>query len=121
MRKNIINDTQVKIVENMNNERMVNMNIQTLNTVSGAIISPLVDKLCKKVTVDDVQNLYTVLKSMCENDLKDESFSVLHTIIKMSGVRLPEEYSYIVNYEKLRADFVEEAIGDLEDIIYDLE
>lgn len=32
MRKNIINDNQVKIIENMNNERMVNMNIQMLNS-----------------------------------------------------------------------------------------
>lgn len=97
------------------------MNIYTLNAVSGAIMPPMVDKLCKKVTVDEVQNLYTALESMCENDLKEEAFYVLHTLIKMSGVRLSEEYHCIADNEKLRADFVEEAIADLEDILYDLE
>lgn len=121
MRKNIINDNQVKIIENMNNERMVNMNIQMLNAVSGSIMSPMIDKLCKKIKVKEAQNLYNALESMCEQDLIEEAFCVLHTIIKASGVRLPEEYRCIVDNEKLRADFVEEAIADLEDILYDLE
>ena len=97
------------------------MNIQMLNAVSGTIMSPMIDKLCKKVTVDEVQNLYTALKSMCENDLKEEAFYVLHAVIKISGVRLPEEYRCIIDNEKLRDDFVEEAIADLEDILNDLE
>ena len=46
---------------------------------------------------------------------------MLHIIIKTSGVSLPEEYRCIVDNEKLRADFVEEAIADLEDILFDLE
>ena len=118
--KNIIEEIQEKFIENMNNERMVNMNIQMLNAVSGTIMSPMIDKLCKKVTVDEVQNLYTALESMCENDLKEEAFYVLHAIIKISGVRLPEEYRCIIDNEKLRDDFVEEAVADLEDILYDL-
>lgn len=119
--KNIIEEIQEKFIENMNNERMVNMNIQMLNAVSGTIMSPMIDKLCKKVTVDEVQNLYTALESMCENDLKEEAFYVLHAVIKISGVRLPEEYRCIIDNEKLRDDFVEEAIADLEDILNDLE
>ena len=119
--KNIIKEIQEKFIENMNNERMVNMNIQMLNAVSGTIMSPMIDKLCKKVTVDEVQNLYTALESMCENDLKEEAFYVLHAVIKISGVRLPEEYRCIIDNEKLRDDFVEEAIADLEDILNDLE
>ena len=39
--KESINDNQVKIIENMNNERMVNMNIQMLNAISGSIMSPM--------------------------------------------------------------------------------
>ena len=97
------------------------MNIQMLNAASGSIMSPMIDKLCKKFKVEEVQNLYNALESMCEQDLIEEAFCVLHTIIKTSGVRLPEEYSCIVGNEKLRADFVEEAIADLEDIMYDLE
>ena len=119
--KNVIEEIQEKFIENMNNERMVNMNIQMLNAVSGTIMSPMIDKLCKKVTVDEVQNLYTALESMCENDLKEEAFYVLHAVIKISGVRLPEEYRCIIDNEKLRDDFVEEAIADLEDILNDLE
>ena len=119
--KNIIEEIQEKFIENMNNERMVNMNIQMLNAVSGTIMSPMIDKLCKKVTVVEVQNLYTALESMCENDLKEEAFYVLHAVIKISGVRLPEEYRCIIDNEKLRDDFVEEAIADLEDILNDLE
>ena len=119
--KNIKKEIQEKFIENMNNERMVNMNIQMLNAVSGTIMSPMIDKLCKKVTVDEVQNLYTALESMCENDLKEEAFYVLHAVIKISGVRLPEEYRCIIDNEKLRDDFVEEAIADLEDILNDLE
>ena len=107
MRKNIINDNQVKIIENMNNERMVNMNIQMLNAVSGAIISPMVDKLCKKVSAEDVRILYSSLEFMIENEMTQDAFSLLHIIIKTSGVRLPEEYHCIVDNEKLRADFVE--------------
>ena len=126
MKKNMYNYLNDNITNMKNeiikiNERSNIMNIYTLNAVSGAIITPLVDKLCKKVTVDEVQNLYKALESMCENDLKEEAFSVLHTVIKMSGVRLPEEYRCIVDNEKLRADFVEEAIADLEDILYDFE
>ena len=119
--KNVVEEIQEKIIENMKKERMTNMNIQIINAVSGAIITPLVDKLCKKVTVDEVQNLYTALESMCENDLKEEAFYVLHALIKMSSVRLSEEYHCIADNEKLRADFVEESIADLEDILYDLE
>lgn len=92
-----------------------------LNAVSGSIVSPLIDKLIKKVTVEEVRNLHSTLEFMCENNLLDKAFSILHAIIKMSGVRLPEEYRCIVDNEKLRADFVEEAISDLEDILYDLE
>ena len=118
--KNVVEEIQEKIIENMKKERMTNMNIQIINAVSGAIITPLVDKLCKKVTVDEVQNLYTAPESMCENDLKEEAFYVLHPLIKMSGVRLSEDYHCIADNEKLRADFVEEAVADLEDILYDL-
>lgn len=105
----------------MKTERNNVMNIYMLNAVSGAIMSPLVDRLCKKVTVDELQNLYIALESMCENDLVEEAFSVLHTSIKISGVRLPSEYRCIIDNPNLRADFVEEAIADLEDILYDLE
>lgn len=51
----------------------------------------------------------------------EEAFSVLHTSIKISGVRLPSEYRCIIDHPNLRADFAEEAIADLEDILYDLE
>lgn len=121
MSKNIINDIQVKIIENMNKERMTNTNVQMLNTVSGAIISPLVDKIIKKNTIGEMRDLYNALENMCESDLKDEAFSILHIIIKTSGVRLPSEYQCIVDNPKLRSDFVEEAIADIEDILYDLE
>lgn len=121
MRKNIINDNQVKIIENMNNERMVNMNIQMLNAVSGSILSPMIDKLCKKIKVEEVQNLYNTLESMCEQDLMEGAFCVLHTIIKTSGIRLPDEYKCIVDNEILHSDFIEEAVADLEDMLYDLE
>ena len=97
------------------------MNAHIINAVSGAIISPMVDKLCKKVSAEEVGNLYSSLEFMIENEMTQESFSILHIIIKSSGVRLPEEYRCIVGNEKLRADFVEEAVADLEDILYDLE
>ena len=105
----------------MKNERSNIMNIYTLNAVSGAIMSPMVDKLRKKIKVEEVQNLYNALESICEQDLIEEAFCVLHTIIKISGVRLPDEYKCIVDNEILHSDFVEEAVADLEDIIYDLE
>ena len=97
------------------------MNAHIINVVSGAIISPMVDKLCKKVSVEEVRNLYSSLEFMIENEMTQDAFSLLHIIIKTSGIRLPEEYRCIVDNEKLRADFVEEAISDLEDILYDLE
>ena len=121
MDKNIINDIQDKIIENMKKERMTNMNIQMVNALSGAIISPMVDKLCKKVSAEEVRILYSSLEFMIENEMTQDAFSLLHIIIKTSGVRLPEEYRCIVDNEKLRAYFVEEAIADLEDILYDLE
>ena len=121
MDKNIINDIQDEMIENMKKERMTNMNIQIVNTLSGAIISLVVDKLCKKVSAEEVSNLYNSLEFLNENELTQEAFSLLHIIIKTSGVRLPEEYRCIVDNEKLRAYFVEEAIADLEDILYDLE
>lgn len=121
MDKNIINDIQDEMIENMKKERMTNMNIQIVNALSGAIISLVVDKLCKKVSAEEVSNLYNSLEFLNENELTQEAFSLLHIIIKTSGVCLPEEYRCIVDNEKLRADFVEEAIADLEDILYDLE
>lgn len=116
--KNIIEEIQNKIFENMEVNKMT---IEKINQVSGAIMSTLVDKMSKKVCADEVRNLYSSLEFMIENERTQEAFSLLHTIIKTSGVRLPEEYSCIVDNEKLRADFVEEAIADLEDILYDLE
>ena len=53
--------------------------------------------------------------------MTQEAFSLLHIIIKTSGVRLPDEYKCIVDNEILHSDFIEEAIADLEDILYDLE
>ena len=96
------------------------MNAHIINAVSGAIISPMVDKLCKKVSAEEVSKLYNSLEFMNENELTQEAFSLLHIIIKTSGVCLPEEYRYIADNEKLQAYFVEEAIADLEDILYDL-
>lgn len=116
--KNIIEEIQNKIFGNMEVNKMT---IEKINQVSGAIMSPMVDKLCKKVSAEEVSNLYNSLEFMNENELIQEAFSLLHIIIKTSGVRLPEEYRCIVDNEKLRADFVEEAIADLEDILYDLE
>ena len=118
--KTIINDSQEKIIENII-RRPNNMTIEIINQVSGAIMSTLVDKMSKKVSADEVRNLYSSLEFMIENERTQEAFSLLHTIIKTSGVRLPEEYRCIVDNEKLRADFVEEAVVDLEDILYDLE
>ena len=118
--KTIINDSQEKIIENII-RRPNNMTIEIINQVSGAIMSTLVDKMSKKVSADEVRNLYSSLEFMIENERTQEAFSLLHTIIKTSGVRLPEEYRCIVDNEKLRADFVEEAVADLEDILYDLE
>ena len=117
--KTIINDSQEKIIENII-RRTNNMTIEIINQVSGAIMSTLVDKMSKKVSADEVRNLYSSLEFMIENERTQEAFSLLHTIIKTSGVRLPEEYRCIVDSEKLRADFVEEAVADLEDILYDL-
>ena len=117
--KTIINDIQEKIIENII-RRPNNMTIEIINQVSGAIMSTLVDKMSKKVSADEVRNLYSSLEFMIENERTQEAFSLLHTIIKTSGVRLPEEYRCIVDSEKLRADFVEEAVADLEDILYDL-
>ena len=117
--KTIINDSQEKIIENII-RRPNNMTIEIINQVSGAIMSTLVDKMSKKISADEVRNLYSSLEFMIENERTQEAFSLLHTIIKTSGVRLPEEYRCIVDSEKLRADFVEEAVADLEDILYDL-
>ena len=118
--KTIINDIQEKIIENII-RRQKNMTIEIINQVSGAIISTMVDKLSKKVSAEEISNFYNSLEFLNENELTQDAFSLLHIIIKASGVRLPEEYSCIVGNEKLRADFVEEAIADLEDIMYDLE
>ena len=118
--KTIINDSREKIIENII-RRSNNMTIERINQVSGAIMSPMVDKISKKVSTDEVGNLYSSLEFMIENELTQEAFSMLHIIIKTSGVRIPEEYRCIADNEKLRADFVEEAIADLEDIMYDLE
>ena len=118
--KTIINDIQGKIIENII-RRQNNMTIEIINQVSGAIMSPMVDKLSKKVSAEEISNFYNSLEFLNENELTQDAFSLLHIIIKASGVRLPEEYSCIVGNEKLRADFVEEAIADLEDIMYDLE
>ena len=118
--KTIINDIQEKIIENII-RRQNNMTIEIINQVSGAIMSSLVDKISKKVSVDEVRNLYSSLEFLIENERTQEAFSLLHTIIKISGVRLPDEYKCIVDNEVLHSDFVEEAVADLEDIIYDLE
>ena len=38
--KNVVEEIQKKIIENMKKERIPNMNIQIINAVSGAIITP---------------------------------------------------------------------------------
>ncbi len=106
---------------NITEERSAIMNTHIMNALSGAIMSPVVDKICKKASVEEIRNLYNSLEFLNENELTHEAFSLLHIIIKTAGVRLPEEYRCIVDNKKLQADFVEEAIADLEDILYDLE
>ena len=118
--KTIINDIQEKNIENII-RRQNNMTIEIINQVSGAIMYSLVDKISKKVSVEEVRNLYSSLEFLIENERNQEAFSLLHTIIKISSVRLPDEYKCIVDNEVLHSDFVEEAVADLEDIIYDLE
>lgn len=68
-----------------------------------------------------MRNLYNSLEHMCKEEQKQEAFSLIHIIIKSSGVRLPAEYRCVVDNAKLREAFVDEAIADLEDILYDLE
>lgn len=97
------------------------MNAHIMNALSGTIMSPVVDKICKKVSVEEVRNLHNSLEFMYENDLMQEAFSLLHILITSSGIRLPSEYRCIIDNSELRADFVEEAIADLEDILYDFE
>lgn len=53
--------------------------------------------------------------------MTQEAFAVLHIIIKTSGVGIPSEFQCIVDNENLQAGFIEEAIAELEDILYDLE
>ena len=106
---------------NITEERSAIMNAHIMNALSGAIMSPVVDKICKKASVEEIRNLYNSLEFMNDNEMTQEAFSLLHIIIKSSGVRLPSEYRCIIDNPKLRADFVEEAIADLEDILYDLE
>ena len=45
------------------------MNAHIINAVSGAIMSPMVDKLCKKVSAKEVRNLYNSLEFLNENEL----------------------------------------------------
>ena len=107
--------------KNITRERGAIMNAHIMNALSGAIMSPIVDKLCEKVSNDEIKNLHSSLEFMKENEMTQETFSVLHIIIKTSSVGVPSEFRCIVDNENLQADFVEEAIADLEDILCDLE
>lgn len=107
--------------KNITGERGAIMNAHIMNALSGAIMSPIVDKLCKKVSTDEIKNLHISLEFMKENEMTQEAFAVLHIIIKTSGVGIPSEFQCIVDNENLQAGFIEEAIAELEDILYDLE
>ena len=54
-----------------------------LNAVSGAIMSPMVDKLCKKVSAEKVSILYNSLEFLNENELTREAFSLLHIMVRL--------------------------------------
>ena len=97
------------------------MDINVINAVSGVVMSPLVDKLSKKVSVAEIRNLHNSLQTMYEQEQMQEAFSLIHIIIKASGVRLPTEYKCIVDNPKLREMFIYEVIEDIEDILYDFE
>ena len=121
MNKKIINNTKIKVVENMSKVRMTNMNNNFINSLAGAIMSPVVDRISKRVSVEEIRNLYNLLESMYENNQTGAVFDYLNIIIKLSRVSLPHEYYYILDNNELRDEFVEEAMADLEDILLDYE
>ena len=109
------------ILENEKIERMDKMNNNIVNFVSGAIISPLFDKMCDITNVSKAKEIYTSFKKMYELGLNEEIFSILHMLIVSSGIDVPKQHLDMADDEEFRESFVFEVIEDFEDLMYDIE
>lgn len=109
------------ILKNEKIERMDKMNNNIVNFVSGAIISPLFDKMCDITNVSKAKEIYTSFQKMYDLGLKEEIFSILHMLIASSGIDVPKQYLDMVDDEEFRGIFVFEAIEDFKDLMYDIE
>lgn len=109
------------ILENEKIERMDKMNNNIVNFVSGAIISPLFDKMCDITNVSKAKEIYTSFKKMYELGLNEEIFLILHMLIVSSGIDVPKQHLDMADDEEFRESFVFEAIEDFEDLMYDIE
>lgn len=114
-------NTMNNILEKEKMERMDKMNTNVVNFVSGAIISPLFDKMCDITNVSKSKEIYTSFKKMYELGLKEDIFSILHMLITTSDVDVPDQYFDMVDNPEFRAGFVYEALEDFEDLMYDIE
>lgn len=109
------------ILEKEKMERMDKMNTNVVNFVSGAIISPLFDKICDITNISKAKEIYTSFKKMYELGLKEDIFSILHMLITTSDVDVPDQYFDMVDNPEFRECFVYEVLEDFEDLMYDIE
>ena len=88
--------------KNITGERGAIMNAHIMNALSGAIMSPIVDKLCKKVSTDEIKNLHSSLEFMKENEMTQEAFQVLEFLVSFNVLLITKIYKQALSRKPLQ-------------------
>lgn len=93
----------------------------TVNLISGAYTTPLIEKLfsnsCK---ISDMDDIYFALVALVDTDRISEAFHMLRGMFGIAAIEWPQELIQLEKSEELQEAFVAEFIFDFYDVIEDI-
>ncbi len=108
------------INKDLKEETYMNTNINILNALSGAIVSPLINALYENDGSHDVAVvLYNSLNTLFETEYIVETCTMLEVIISLADLDVPPLESYIKTEED-RSYFIGELLEDFYDILSEI-
>ena len=93
----------------------------TVNLISGAYTTPLIEKLfsnsCK---ISDMDDIYFALVALVDTDRISEAFHMIRGMFGIAAIEWPQELIQLEKSEELQEAFVAEFIFDFYDVIEDI-
>ena len=92
----------------------------TVNLISGAYTTPLIEKLfsnsCK---ISDMDDIYFALTAVVDTDRISEAFYMIRGLFGIADMERPQEFIQLEKSEEMQECFVSEFIFDFYDVIED--